>query len=149
MTDGNGTIVSSARGPERASLRARAGSGQTVYAGERVLLNGTASEGAPIAFHWDFGDGGSGDGPVGRHVYSRPGSYTVRLTVTGRDGEESAGEASIRVLAAEEATGALPFRGMMMMPSDPLAMPWNRVYTDSPDRDPLAPAEFYLSLIHI
>ncbi len=143
MTDGNGTIVSSARGPERASLRARAGSGQTVYAGERVLLNGTASEGAPIAFHWDFGDGGSGDGPIGRYVYSRPGSYTARLTVTGRDGKESAGETSIRVLAAEEATGALPFRGMMMMPSDPLAMPWNRVYTDSPDRDPLAPAEFY------
>lgn len=39
------------------------------------------SEGKPIEWHWDFGDGYAGDGPRTMHTYTVPGTYTVTLLV--------------------------------------------------------------------
>lgn len=41
---------------------------------------------APTAWSWDFGDGQTSSDPNPSHVYSNPGSYTVKLTVTGAGG---------------------------------------------------------------
>lgn len=43
--------------------------------------------GAPvIAYHWDFGDGVSGDSPALSHAYTRAGTFKVTLEADGLDG---------------------------------------------------------------
>jgi hypothetical protein len=39
-----------------------------------------------LAYHWDFGDGTTADGPQARHAYTRDADYTVQLTAPGLDG---------------------------------------------------------------
>ncbi len=48
----------------------------------------TASTGRTIvSYSWAFGDGATGSGQTTSHLYSSPGSYTVRLTVTDDQGK--------------------------------------------------------------
>lgn len=47
-----------------------------------VLNNGEAN----VSYGWDFGDGQTGAERAPTHVYTRPGFYTVRLTVTVANG---------------------------------------------------------------
>jgi alpha-galactosidase len=55
-------------------------------------------EGVPaLAYHWDFGDGISAQGPVATHAYTRNGLYTVRLSVDGLDGIAATRASSIIV----------------------------------------------------
>jgi alpha-galactosidase len=56
-------------------------------AGDTIRLSvPTESVGVPaIAYHWDFGDGISADGPQVSHAYTRAGQFTIRLTVDGVD----------------------------------------------------------------
>jgi PKD repeat protein len=63
---------------------ANAGENQIVTASE-VKFDGTASkdaDGRITRYQWDFGDGSSGEGEAPAHVYSKTGTYTVKLTVT-------------------------------------------------------------------
>jgi len=63
-----------------AGLSLRACTNQT------VRLDGSGSsdaDGAVNAFSWNFGDGSTGGGERPTHVYERPGTYTVTLTITG------------------------------------------------------------------
>ncbi len=63
---------------------AQAGPDQLVTA-SLVEFDGSASGDADDAisvYAWDFGDGGTGDGPTPTHVYAEPGTYDVKLTVT-------------------------------------------------------------------
>ncbi|WP_239113360.1 PKD domain-containing protein [Shimia biformata] len=56
-----------------------------VAAGQTVAFDAGASvdpDGAITGFQWDFGDGNTGQGVTGLHVYSEPGDYEVTLTVT-------------------------------------------------------------------
>lgn len=53
--------------------------------GATVAFDGSASndpDGAIVSYEWDFGDGTSGSGATPTHVYTKPGDYLVRLTVT-------------------------------------------------------------------
>jgi PKD repeat protein len=53
---------------------------------QTVRLDGSGSsdaDGAVNAFSWNFGDGSTGGGERPTHVFERPGSYTVTLTITG------------------------------------------------------------------
>ena len=62
---------------------AEAGPDQFVSASE-VTFDGTGSadtDGEITEWLWDFGDGGSGQGPTPSHVYARPGTYEVALRV--------------------------------------------------------------------
>src|SRR5204862_7355631 len=63
---------------------AKAGPDQLVTA-SLVEFDGSASgdqDDSIAKYEWDFGDGGTGTGPKPTHVYTKPGAYTVRLTVT-------------------------------------------------------------------
>ena len=49
----------------------------------------TPSDLPGLSFHWTFGDGGEDDGMNVSHVYTKSGSYTVRLRVTDDNGAYS------------------------------------------------------------
>lgn len=64
---------------------AAAGANQSTCAGDTVQFDAVAStdpDGALIAYHWDFGDGTTGDGAKVEHIFAEPGTYNVTLTVT-------------------------------------------------------------------
>jgi hypothetical protein len=42
--------------------------------------------GGGLSYAWDFGDGATASGATVNHTYAQPGTYTVRLTVGGRNG---------------------------------------------------------------
>lgn len=65
---------------------ADAGPDLRVCANARVRFDGSGStdaDGAVNAFSWTYGDGGTGSGATPSHVFTRPGTYTVTLTITG------------------------------------------------------------------
>lgn len=67
---------------------------------QTMVFDGSASadsDGSVAAWHWDFGDGGVGEGAVQRHRFDAAGSYTVRLTVTDDDGASSSTSRSVDV----------------------------------------------------
>jgi PKD repeat protein len=68
-----------------------------------VSFNGSASsdpDGAIVAYNWDFGDGAVASGSAASHVYSTPGTYTARLTVTDNQGASGAHTVAIQVSAS-------------------------------------------------
>jgi PKD repeat protein len=68
-----------------------------------VSFNGSASsdpDGAIVAYNWDFGDGAVASGSAASHVYSTPGTYTARLTVTDNQGASGANTVAIQVSAS-------------------------------------------------
>ena len=48
----------------------------------------STSVGAISSYYWEFGDGTVASGKVVSHLYARPGSYSVSLTVTGANGSD-------------------------------------------------------------
>ncbi len=67
---------------------ANAGPDQLVTASE-VAFDGSGStdlDDKVALYQWDFGDGQTGDGPTPSHVYAKPGTYDVKLTVTDASG---------------------------------------------------------------
>jgi PKD repeat protein len=79
-----------------------AGGPYTGQTGIPITLAGTATDPglvdqASLTYRWDFGDGASGDGQVVSHSYARAGTYTVKLTVTDKDGGWGADTATVQV----------------------------------------------------
>jgi PKD repeat protein len=72
-----------------------------IRVGTTVFFDGTASKGpSPIVnFEFNYGDGVIENSAVGRqsHVYTAPGSYTMRLTVTDSQGRNATKEVPIAV----------------------------------------------------
>ncbi|MFL5830204.1 MAG: PKD domain-containing protein [Solirubrobacteraceae bacterium] len=67
----------------------------------RVAFDATGSQvaGAVItSYAWRFGDGTTASGPLVTHSFARPGTYTVRLTVTSNAGLSGALTRTIRIL---------------------------------------------------
>jgi len=64
---------------------ARLGKDITIWEGETITLNGSASndsDGDAIKYYyWDFGDGNTGSGLRVDHKYTKAGRYTVTLVV--------------------------------------------------------------------
>jgi C1A family cysteine protease/chitodextrinase len=48
-----------------------------------------ASTGTPTAWYWDFGDGAGSRVTKPTHTYTRPGEYTVNLTISNSQGQDS------------------------------------------------------------
>lgn len=63
----------------------------TWQSGRTVNFAGSGSARA-VAYHWDFGDGTTGQGPMISHTYPRAGEFEATLTVTSSDGQTSAPE---------------------------------------------------------
>ena len=66
----------------------------------RVGFDATAStdrDGTVTSYAWDFGDGTTGSGVTTSHVFSKPGTYAVHLTVTDERGASGFSAASVFV----------------------------------------------------
>ncbi|MEM2899763.1 MAG: PKD domain-containing protein [Thermoplasmata archaeon] len=73
--------------------------------GSKIIFDGfgsTDEDNDALTYTWDFGDGSTSTGANPTHVYSKPGSYDVKLTVS--DGKGGASTAVIRVIIKEKAT---------------------------------------------
>jgi len=87
----DGRALASSRRPQTRMLHinrppvAMPGPQRTVCPITEVAFDGTASydsDGRIVRYQWDFGDGGSAQGPTATHIFDRPGTYDVGLTVT-------------------------------------------------------------------
>lgn len=79
---------------------ANAGPDRRATVGEEITFDGSKSydpDGTIVSYHWEFGDGSSGEGMTVTHAYSEPGSYTVTLTVTDDGGLTGSDTAIITV----------------------------------------------------
>lgn len=63
--------------------------------GEAVAFSANASN-SDFSYHWDFGDGGTSTEVAPTHLYSRPGVFTVRLTV-GNSGRSVSATGSVAI----------------------------------------------------
>jgi PKD domain. len=88
--------------PPRVTLNAPSSS----VAGQAVTIDGSGTidpEGALASWEYVFGDGArtSGTGPVVamQHIYTVPGTYSVRLTATDKAGASASATASIAIAA--------------------------------------------------
>jgi PKD repeat protein len=62
-------------------------------------------------FHWDFGDGSTGNEINTTHTYLTPGNYSVTLTVSGPGG--SATERKFSLVRVRSVTSASPLEGVI------------------------------------
>jgi PKD repeat protein len=62
---------------------AKAGHNRTVVQGETITFDASGSTDniGIVSYEWDFGDGTTGTGKTVNHVYEKPGTYKVTLTV--------------------------------------------------------------------
>jgi len=76
-------------------------SAETVYTGQTISFNASAShdpDGSVLSYFWDFGDGANATGMIVSHAYADDGVYTVTLTVTDDDGATASISSSKTVL---------------------------------------------------
>ncbi len=80
---------------------------QTIYAGEAISYDATASNGTDLSYHWAFGDGTTATRASGTHIYDTVGKYQLTLTVTDGNGRRDKSAAQIRVYHHSVASGTL------------------------------------------
>jgi len=83
---------------------AEAGSDQTVTKDTSVSFDASAShdpDGTIFICEWDFGDGTNGTGITTTHIYKKPGTYTVTLTVKDATGNISTDTMTVNVTGGE------------------------------------------------
>jgi PKD repeat protein len=73
------------------------------------------TRGSIVSYAWDFGDGGTGSGQVASHVFARPGSFAVTLTVTG-----ALGQTAVTTQIVQVAGGVAPTADFVFSPTAPL-----------------------------
>jgi len=89
------------------ALMADAGGPYSGTVGEPITFDGRGSSDDIVSYTWDFGDGTTGAGAVVQHVYSAPGTYTVRLTVRDRYGRTDSDTTAATVQPAPTPQGRL------------------------------------------
>ncbi len=84
-------------------LSADPGDSRHAMVGEAISFDGGNSRpsGLVESYSWNFGDGETGSGPAPSHTWSAPGTYEVKLTVTGQG--ESASAATTVVVEPQPA----------------------------------------------
>jgi len=88
--------------------------------GETINFSAQAgADGVPaVAYHWDFGDGTSADGPKASHSYTTAADFAVRLTVDGVDGVPARQTFSIKVTGNLRALPSLNENRRFVEPTD-------------------------------
>jgi PKD repeat protein len=89
--------------------------------GSPITLSGSATDPSPVdqttlLYHWEFGDGATGNGPLVSHTYQQAGSYPVTLTVTDKDGGVGRATATVEISAVNQPPVAVisgPERGLV------------------------------------
>jgi PKD repeat protein len=78
---------------------AAAGPAVSIDQGASAALNGSGStDNLGIAsYSWDYGDGSTGSGSMGTHVYPNAGTYTATLTVVDYSGNSATASAMVTV----------------------------------------------------
>jgi hypothetical protein len=78
---------------------AKAGQDITVRQGESVTLDASGSTDniGIVSYEWDFGDGTTGSGKTVSHIYEKPGTYRVTLTVKDAAGNYATDSITITV----------------------------------------------------
>jgi hypothetical protein len=75
-----------------------------VNPGDVLELDGSATATSLLVpnagYQWDFGDGTTTTGPSVEHIYSKPGNYAVKLTVTDRGGNVASLSQPVTVVGA-------------------------------------------------
>jgi alpha-galactosidase len=71
-----------------------------------------------VAYHWNFGDGTSADGPKVSHAYTTAGEFTIRLTVDGVDGVPVDRNFSVKVTGNLKAHSNLTDNRRFVEPTD-------------------------------
>ncbi len=109
----------------------------------------------PITYAWDFGDGATAEGEVARHTFEIPGSLTVVLSATDRDGDRDQAEVRISVtpgilgatLTAVPELGMAPlevrFEGIVAGGTPPYTYQWT--FGDGASSAEQAPSHTYVS----
>ena len=76
---------------------------ETIYANESVGFSAsaqdTASDRSALSFWWDFGDGATSNETSGTHVFTRPGTFTVKVAVSDDEGAERSSSFTVTVNA--------------------------------------------------
>ena len=88
-----------------------------------LALDASASEGVDddlVAYHWDFGDGSSGQGTRVEHEYAEPGTYRVVLTVVDDSGRPVDRARLERPLKINRLPDAVPGPGRTVSPGERL-----------------------------
>jgi PKD repeat protein len=78
---------------------ANAGADRSAAAGAAVSFSGAGADldGTIAAYSWSFGDGATASGAASSHVYTAPGTYTARLTVTDNGGAQGSDTALVTI----------------------------------------------------
>jgi alpha-galactosidase len=90
-------IVDSSVPPSTPSVSLQAPSQAQLGATVRVSAAVAADSAPALAYHWEFGDGISAEGPSADHVYTRNGVYKIVMKVDGLDGASATQSSSITV----------------------------------------------------
>lgn len=83
---------------------AEAGPDQTTIEDTSVSFDASAShdpDGTIVSYEWDFGDGTNGIGITTTHIYKKPGTYVVTLTVKDATGNTSTDTMTVNVTGGE------------------------------------------------
>jgi cytochrome c len=118
----------------QASADPRAGTAPLTVA---FSANGSDADGDPLAYAWDFGDGGTSFRQNPDHTYMEPGTYTATVTVTDPGG--ATGTATVEIVVANPPGNRAPaveVAGDPVAGRPPLAVQFSAAGTD-PDGDAL------------
>jgi PKD repeat protein/thiol-disulfide isomerase/thioredoxin len=93
-------------------------SDQTVTEGTTLDLSAENSidNGEITQYMWDFGDDNQGTGITTNHIYTNPGDYTVKLTITDKGGNIDTTQRLVSVLPNEGGMGLMMWLPLLIIP---------------------------------
>ena len=105
-----------------------------------ITFDGSKSDdidGSITTWFWVFGDNNNGYGKIVEHTYTKPGTYTVILTVTDNDGATNTDTTTCLILETSNESNRPPFKPII---TGPISGTKNTLYTytafsTDPDND--------------